>query len=71
MNRINPAKLKGSKWTAVTPANKEKHFIITQVTTDEQDSVTSCELEAIITRQTYLIDWHSLKDDKQWMVGWR
>jgi hypothetical protein len=27
MNNINPKKLLNSKWTAVTPVNKEKHFM--------------------------------------------
>jgi tryptophan-rich hypothetical protein len=71
MNRINPAKLQGSKWTAVAPANKEKHFIVTQVTFDEKGTVTNCELEAVISGRTYRIDWHSLKDDNKWKAGWK
>jgi len=31
MNRINPKKLQHSKWTAVQPRNKEKHFLVTAV----------------------------------------
>ena len=31
MNRINPAKLLHSKWTAVEPKNKEKHFLVVEV----------------------------------------
>lgn len=29
MNPINPQKLLGSKWTAVHPRDREKHFIVT------------------------------------------
>ncbi|NLZ79547.1 MAG: TIGR02450 family Trp-rich protein, partial [Gammaproteobacteria bacterium] len=29
MHRINPKKLLHSKWTAVSPVNKEKHFMVT------------------------------------------
>ena len=28
---LNPKKLKHSKWTAVQPHNKEKHFIVTRL----------------------------------------
>lgn len=71
MNRINPAKLQGSKWTAVTPANKEKHFLVTQVTFDQKGIVTDCELEAVISGRTYRIDWQSLRDNNNWIVGWK
>jgi tryptophan-rich hypothetical protein len=71
MNQINPAKLKGSKWTAVTPKAREKHFIINQVRLDEEGKVIDCELEAIVTGRVYQIDWHSLKDDNTWLTGWQ
>ncbi len=28
MNKINPQKLLNSKWTAVKPVKKEKHFLV-------------------------------------------
>ena len=37
MNRLNPDKLLQSKWTAVTPKNRERHFIVTRLIRDEQD----------------------------------
>jgi tryptophan-rich hypothetical protein len=70
INQINPAKLLLSKWTAVVPMNKEKHFLVTQVDKDEQDSVISCSLEAVMTRKEYSINWHELKDKKHWLAGW-
>ena len=39
MNNINPNKLHHSKWTAVTPRHKEKHFIVTQLLRDEEENV--------------------------------
>ena len=30
MNPLNPKKLLNSKWTAVKPRNKEKHFLVTE-----------------------------------------
>lgn len=71
MNRINPAKLKDSKWTDLSPKNKEKHFIISQVVLDDQGKVVHCELEAIMTGNVYQIDWRSLKEDKRWSMGWK
>ena len=35
-NQINPKKLRLSKWTAVNPKNKEKHFLVTKVIDPEQ-----------------------------------
>ena len=34
MNRVSPKKLLHSKWTAVEPRNREKHFLVTRVITD-------------------------------------
>ena len=31
MNQINPTKLLRSKWTAVTPVKREKHFMVVEV----------------------------------------
>lgn len=35
-NQINPKKLRLSKWTAVNPQEKEKHFLVTKVVDPEQ-----------------------------------
>jgi tryptophan-rich hypothetical protein len=70
INQINPAKLLLSKWTAVVPMNKEKHFLVTRVDKDEQDTVISCSLEAVMTRKEYSIKWHELKDKSRWLAGW-
>lgn len=32
MNQINPSKLLNSKWTAVKPINREKHFLVADAT---------------------------------------
>ncbi|MEZ8826016.1 TIGR02450 family Trp-rich protein [Vibrio amylolyticus] len=71
MNRINPAKLFNSKWTAIKPLNREKHFLISEVSFDEEGLVTSCTIEAILSKNEYLIDWHELKDANQWAQGWK
>ncbi len=70
MNQINPKKLMFSKWTALTPIQREKHFIVTAVEY-ENTSVVSCQLEAVLTGNKYMIDWKSLKDKTDWLMGWK
>jgi len=52
--RLNPAKLLLSKWTAVTPRNREKHFMVTQLIEPEPPSlaIEFIELEAVYTRRS-------------------
>jgi tryptophan-rich hypothetical protein len=71
MKSINPKKLLNSKWTAVSPVNKEKHFIITEVEFDEEGLVIETLIEAVLTKRTLAIDWRDLKDDSQWVFGWK
>lgn len=71
MNKLNPAKLANSKWTAVKPLNREKHFLVTAVEFDEEGVVLSCTLEAILSRRELAIDWRELKDDGIWLQGWK
>lgn len=70
MNRFHPKKLLHSKWTAVNPVNREKHFLVTEVEFDEQDLVVHCLLEAIKTRRTTAISWRLLKNKDHWRMGW-
>ena len=71
MHQINPKKLLHSKWTAVTPKNKEKHFLVTDIDFDEEGAVERCELEAVMSKRAQDIDWEQLKDAKQWKMGWK
>ena len=57
MNRINPAKLLHSKWTAVEPKNKEKHFLVVEVDYDEEGIVIDCLLEAVMSRRKTSVNW--------------
>ncbi len=59
-----------SKWTALTPTQREKHFIVTAVEYDT-NSVVSCQLEAVLTGNAYMIDWKILKDKTDWLMGWK
>jgi tryptophan-rich hypothetical protein len=71
VNQINPRKLLRSKWTAVSPINKEKHFLITDIEFDDEGVVIQCEIEAVMSKRTQLIEWRQLKDQDVWLQGWK
>ena len=71
MNRINPKKLLNSKWTAVKPVNKEKHFIISDIEFDEEGIVVACYIEPVMSKHPSPINWLALKDDSCWLQGWK
>lgn len=70
MNRINPAKLLLSKWTATQPRHKEKHFLVIELFRDEEGSVLEIELQAVLTRRSERLAWQSLQDAERWKIGW-
>ena len=71
MNQINPKKLLNSKWTKVLPTKKEKHFLITELKYDENELISDCLIEAIISKNNQSIDWNELKDSNKWQQGWK
>ena len=71
MNPVSPTKLLHSKWTAVRPLNKEKHFTVTEVEYNEAGAVVHCVLEAIHSNNEYAIDWRELKKADNWRQGWK
>jgi tryptophan-rich hypothetical protein len=71
MNNINPKKLLNSKWTAVKPVNKEKHFLITELKFDEEGEVVHCLIEAVISNRSEPIVWSELKNQESWFQGWK
>jgi len=70
-NKINPNKLLLSKWTAVAPQKKERHFIVTKLIHAENEDIIACELEAVLTNTVYETDWQELKNTTCWLMGWR
>ena len=70
MNKISSKKLLNTKWTAVSPYNKEKHFLVTKLEFDENDNVTHCLIEAVISNRTKLINWKDLMESEDWLQGW-
>lgn len=71
MNKINSKKLLNSKWTAVKPINKEKHFLITELEFNENDAVIHCLIEAVISHRVQPINWTELKENERWIQGWK
>jgi tryptophan-rich hypothetical protein len=72
MNPLNPKKLLLSKWTAVKPVAKQKHFLVSRVIQPEleTDPVELVEIEAIFSKATQIIRWRELQDDGLWRQGW-
>ena len=71
-NALSPKKLLHTKWTAVTPRNKEKHFLVIRVVEPEPPGspVVSVEIEAVHSRRSRIIEWRELRDNTKWRQGW-
>ena len=69
---LSPKKLLHTKWTAVAPRNKEKHFLVTKVIepVPPGSAVVSVEIEAVYSKRTRIIGWRELTAATQWRRGW-
>jgi hypothetical protein len=72
MNPVSPKKLLLSKWTAVKPVQKDKHFLVSKVIQPEppETAVQWIEIEAVYSKRILRIDWHDLRNPDQWRQGW-
>jgi len=72
VNALSPKKLLHTKWTAVVPRDKEKHFLVTKVIEPVPlgSPVVSIEIEAVHSRRARVIAWRELQDATQWHRGW-
>jgi tryptophan-rich hypothetical protein len=72
MNPLNPKKLLLTKWTAVSPLSKQKHFLVSRVIEPAlpTDPVELVEIESIFSKATQLIRWRDLQNDEVWRQGW-
>ena len=72
MNPLNPKKLLLTKWTAVKPIAKQKHFLVSRVIQPALpgDPIESVEIEAVFSKATQIIAWRKLQDDGVWRQGW-
>jgi tryptophan-rich hypothetical protein len=72
MNPLNSKKLLLTKWTAVKPIAKQKHFLVSRVIQPEleTDSVEFVEIESVFSKATQIIAWCDLQNDSVWRQGW-
>ena len=72
-HRLSPKKLLLSKWTAVAPLGKEKHFVVTQVVELEPPGakIELVELQAVHSGRSITVNWRELTDASRWHQGWR
>ena len=72
MNPLNPKKLLLTKWTAVIPIAKQKHFLVSRVIQPEveTDPVELVEIESVFSKATQIIQWRDLQNDEVWRQGW-
>jgi len=72
VTKISLKKLLNSKWTAVTPSHKEKHFMVIGLIAPELPTtvVSLVELEAVYTKRKYTLAWQVLADEALWSQGW-
>ena len=72
MNPLNPKKLLLTKWTAVKPVAKQKHFLVSRVIQPElpTDPIEQVEIEAVFSKAVRVIAWRDLQDETVWRQGW-
>ncbi|NML85893.1 TIGR02450 family Trp-rich protein [Polaromonas sp.] len=72
MNLFQPKKLLLTKWTAVKPVSRNKHFLVSKVMAPEfpEVAIEWVELEAVYSKAVTQIDWRELRDDTLWRQGW-
>ncbi|QJC55566.1 hypothetical protein HC248_00847 [Polaromonas vacuolata] len=72
INILQSNKLMLSKWTAVVPVAKQKHFLVSKVEAPEREGekIEWIELEAVHSNSTHRMKWQELRDKNQWLRGW-
>ncbi len=72
-NKANPKKLLLSKWTAVHPIAKQKHFLVSKVILPEapEEKIEFVEIEAVYSKKTRQIPWRDLMNSEKWLQGWK
>ena len=73
--RLNPNKLLLSKWTAVDPIDREKHFIVTRLIAPQPPAapvpgIEMVQLEALYSGRNLMLPWRALCDTETWRQGW-
>lgn len=73
MNKVSPKKLLLSKWTAIQPIAKQKHFLVSKVIVPELPDrpIEFVEIEAVYSKKTTRIAWLDLTNTELWVQGWK
>jgi tryptophan-rich hypothetical protein len=73
MNPLSPKKLLLSKWTAVQPITKQKHFLVSKVILPEppDEKIEFVEIEAVLIKKVTVIAWRDLTNSELWIQGWQ
>lgn len=68
-NQMNPQKLLLSKWTALEPRDKEKHFLVTKVIDPEKPKhlIELVVMEALMSKRNFTMRWEELTDATKWV----
>jgi tryptophan-rich hypothetical protein len=71
-NLLSPKKLLLTKWTAVHPVKKQKHFLVSKVILPElpHEAIQQVEIEAVFSKEVRQIYWRELTDAGKWKQGW-
>ena len=71
-NPVNRKKLPNSKWTAIRPVNREKHFLVLDWVRDDDGNPTDhLHIEAVLTGVLREVFWRELEDPETWCIGWQ
>ncbi|MEB3733591.1 TIGR02450 family Trp-rich protein [Halopseudomonas pachastrellae] len=70
-DRINPAKLLHSKWTAVAPQSGKKHFMVVEVEYDEKARCCLACWRQCSPRVSTRLTGVELKNTERWRQGWK
>ena len=69
---VNPKKLLRSKWTATTPVDQEKHFMVTKIMVPEliDQPIEFIEIEAVFSGRKQWLPCKALNYTSLWLQGW-
>lgn len=72
-NLLSSKKLLLSKWTAVEPSKKRKHFLVRKIIapTLPDAPIEYVEIEAVFDGWVKIIPWRQLQDGAIWLQGWK
>lgn len=71
--RPDPRRLPGSKWSAETPVDRDKHFTVVRLCKDPEAPrrIVAVELQALLSKRNRTVSLEVLSDPEQWRPGWR